>query len=319
MRILIFGATGQVGHALCERLGLMGELILATHDGGMVAGRTSRAVDLREVATIDKTITALHKQGPLDMIINAAAYTQVDRAEEDEDSAHSVNAVAPTVMATVARRLGAEFIHYSTDYVFDGQASDPYREEDPTHALGVYGATKLKGETGVLNANPEALILRTCWVYSWRGNNFLLTMLKHARAGNPLKVVNDQFGTPTSATAIADMTRQVCIRKRVAPSDDMQGVFHLSCAGHCTWYDFAAAIFDGAVQRGLLHAKPILKPIPSSEYPTPAARPAWSVLETSRLEQVFSVKPPTWEAALERVLNRLAKQWTGATPVLGDM
>jgi dTDP-4-dehydrorhamnose reductase len=229
-----------------------------------------------------------------DWLINCAAYTAVDRAETEKDLAFQVNGEAVGVLAAVCRERGAHFLHISTDYVFDGTAHHPYRPTDPTNPQSVYGASKLEGEKEALQLNHQSLIIRTSWVYSSHGKNFVRTMLRLFAERDEVKVVNDQTGSPTYAADLADAILQIVSRDFFLP-----GIYHYANKGVITWYDLAVAIRDitGSTCR--------VTPIPTSDYPTPARRPAWSVLDTSQLEMAYGIQPPDWRTSLKRCLEKL--------------
>jgi len=234
-----------------------------------------------------------------DIVVNAAAYTAVDRAEADREAAFRVNADAPTELAHACARRDALLIHYSTDYVFDGRGNRPYREVDPTAPLGVYGASKLAGEEAIRGSGARHMIFRTAWVYGVYGKNFLLTMLRLAKEREELRVVSDQVGTPTPAALIADITAVILRR-----DDSASGTWHLTANGEISWHGFAEAIFEEACARGVLVRRPRVIPIPTTEYPTPAHRPAYSCLDTTLLSTSFGIELPTWRYALSQTLER---------------
>jgi dTDP-4-dehydrorhamnose reductase len=297
-RILLLGGNGQVGAELRRSLAGAGELVVATRDGRTiddVAG-IERA-DLADPPSLAALVERLHP----DVVVNAAAHTAVDRAESERELAFRINAEAPAVLAVACARTGARLVHYSTDYVFPGNGSRPYREDDPTAPLGAYGASKLAGEQAILASGCRHLVFRTAWVYAAHGHNFLRTMLRVGAEREQLRVVADQVGTPTSAALIADATAQALRR---AP--ERSGLWHLTATGRTSWHGFAEAIFAGAVARGLLARAPQVAPIATADYPTPAARPAWSVLDTSAFQRDFGVDLPDWQAGLARVLDELA-------------
>ena len=293
MRLLLLGGNGQVGRELRRSLPALGELVVATRDG---AGADA-------VADFDApgSLAALVARVAPDVVVNAAAYTAVDRAETDADAAFRVNAEAPAAIATACAAAGALLLHYSTDYVFDGRAVRPYREDDPTSPLGVYGASKLAGEQAIRASGARHAILRTAWVYAAHGKNFLLTMLRLAGERDELRVVADQVGAPTPASWIADATAAV-----ISHGVDQSGTWHLTAGGETSWHGFAEAIIDEAHALGLIERKPRVVAIPTSDYPTPAQRPAYSVLDTTRLRRDFSIVPPEWREGLQRTLDELA-------------
>lgn len=292
-RVLILGAAGQVGRELQRSFAGMGEVVAL--DRG--------AANLAEPETLRDVVRGV---GP-DVILNAAAYTAVDRAEQERELAFAVNAEAPRVLAEEALRLNALLVHYSTDYVFDGSKAAPWVESDATGPLNVYGVSKLAGEQAIAAVGGRYLIFRTSWVYGPEGKNFLLTMLRLGRERDRLRVVDDQFGAPTSSLEIADATRSVVGRAlsgELGASETWSGVYHMTCAGSTTWCGFARAIFERGAD--LLGGKrPQVEGIPTAEYPTPARRPVNSVLSNEVLWGRFGVRLAGWEAALDRVLEAL--------------
>lgn len=298
MRILLLGANGQVGHELRRSLAPLGEIVATTRSGHLEDGSPSEIADLDNPGSLPGLVERIAP----DWVVNAAAYTAVDRAENDIDAAYRANAESPGVLATACARRGAKLIHYSTDYIFPGNGSGPYREDDAKSPLGVYGASKLAGEEAIRAAGNAHLIFRTAWVYASHGHNFLRTMLRLGAEREELRVVADQVGTPTPAALIADVTAQV-----MASSPQATGVFHLTAQGQASWHEFATAIFAGAHRRGLLPHLPRAIPITTAEYPTPAKRPAYSCLDTSRLRSSLGVALPTWQLGLDGVLDELAE------------
>lgn len=297
MRLLLLGANGQVGHALRRELPQLGEVVCATRSGRLPDGNGC------EVADFDRpeTLRPLVERIAPDVVVNAAAYTAVDRAESEPEAAFRVNAEAPGVLAEACAGTGAGLVHYSTDYVFDGSGTRPWREDDPTAPLGVYGASKLAGEEAVRGSGARCMVFRTAWVYGAHGHNFLRTMLRLGAERDELRVVADQVGTPTPARLIAAVTAQV-----LHADPEASGLWHLTAAGGTSWHGFAEAIFAGAHARGLLSKLPRVLPITTAEYPTPARRPAWSRLDTSRLESSYGIALPPWEGALSSVLDEVA-------------
>jgi len=234
------------------------------------------------------------------LIVNAAAYTAVDQAESEAELAFQINGIAPGILAEEALKLGAGLVHYSTDYVFDGQSRTPYNEDDSTAPLGAYGRTKLAGEEAIRRAGVPHLILRTSGVYATRGQNFLLTMQRLAREGKDLRVVNDQVTAPTWCREIAEATRNILAQTGDGTARSLErvaGTYHLSSAGETNWYEFARSIFDFTG----LHPKS-LTPIPTSQYPTPARRPPYSILSNEKVRAVFGIELPDWKSALRRCL-----------------
>ena len=307
MKILLLGANGQVGHELVHSLAPLADLHLATHAG---SGGTL-GVDLANPETLD---AALHAVQP-HIVVNAAAYTAVDKAEDDANLADRTNHWALTVLGAWAARTGALVVHYSTDYVFDGRGERPYREEDPTAPLGVYGATKLAGEEALRASCCAHLILRAAWVYAARGHNFLLTMLRLAGERDELRVVDDQRGAPTPARLIAATSAEILahwVAEDGATRDALTGTYHVTARGDCTWHGFANALLDKAFAAQLIARRPRVVPIASADFPTRARRPAYSVLDTAKVRNTFSLELPEWQQGLDRVIGELA-QMRGST------
>ena len=294
MTVLLFGGNGQVGHELRRSLRALGDVVVTTRSGELPEGAHC------EVADFDRpdTLAELVERVAPAIVVNAAAYTAVDKAEDDVDAAFRTNAEAPGVLARACALRDIPFVHYSTDYVFDGQGSRPYREDDPTAPLGVYGASKLAGEDAVRSVGGRHLILRTAWVYGRHGHNFMKTMLRLGADRDELRVVADQVGTPTPAALIADVTAEL-LGLRDAPS----GTFHLTPRGETSWHGFAEAVFEEALARGLISRAPKVIPIATSDYPTRARRPGYSRLDIGRLEQVLGHVLPEWRAGLQQVLG----------------
>ena len=285
LRILIIGQNGQVSQALQKRLAAVGELI--------VLG--SSKLDMARTDDIRAPIDALRP----DLIINAAAHTAVDQAESEAERAFAINATAPGVLARAALGLGVPLFHYSTDYVFDGRKPEPYTEEDAPNPLSVYGRSKLAGEEAIREAGGQHLILRTSWVYSNAGRNFLLTMQRLLQEKPHLRVVADQIGAPTWAGTIADSTAKL-IERWQAGQCGAWGTYHLTAQGQTSWFGFAQAIGENLVEQHKPCA--VLEPIPSSEYPTPAPRPLNSRLDCTRLLREWGVSQPDWRSALRQCL-----------------
>lgn len=298
MKILLLGANGQVGTELRRSLAALGSVVAATRSGRLSDGADGMAIDLAKPAALGEAIAGVQP----DVVVNAAAYTAVDRAEEDSGTAFGINAEAPAALAAACLAQDCLLVHYSTDYVFDGTATRPYVETDPTGPLGVYGASKLAGERAIQDSGARHMIFRTAWVHAAHGSNFLLTMLRLAAERDHLRVVSDQVGSPTSAALIADTTAGVLAR-----GTSRSGLWHLTASGHTSWYGFAAAIVDGAFARGLLTRKPAVEPIATAEYPTPARRPAYACLDTSKLAVDFGVGLSSWQLGMGGVLDALAE------------
>lgn len=294
MRVLVIGATGQVARALAERARQQDLSVV-------LVGRPD--LDLAVPASIARTIEA----APCDIVVNAAAYTAVDQAESDEEAAHRVNAVGPGLLAAAAARKGVPIIQLSTDYVFDGRADEPYREDHAVAPVSVYGRTKLAGEIAVQDANQDWVILRTAWVYSPFGKNFVKTMLRLAADRDEISVVDDQQGSPTSALDIADAILAVS-RNLMRGREDasLRGVFHLAGAGFTTWAGLAAYVFQLSGQMGGPSAR--VRPIRTAEYPTPARRPLNSRLDTSKLAAVHGVQLPDWRQSVSPCVQRLIQE-----------
>jgi dTDP-4-dehydrorhamnose reductase len=292
-RILIVGNTGQLGSELERIFGGVGPIVAVNRE----------SVDL---ADPDRLREVVRRAAP-DVILNAAAYTAVDRAESEIALAHAINALAPRVLAEEAAERNALLVHYSTDYVFDGSKQEPWTETDAPAPLSVYGASKLAGEHAIQNSRVRHLIFRTSWVYGRHGNNFLLTMLRLARERDRLSIVDDQIGAPTSSFALARATHAIvtgALAGRFGEPRDWSGLYHMSCAGSVSWLGFARAIFTRAASQ--LDVKPPdLTPIATKDYPTAAARPRNSVLLNEKLRARFSVELPSWQSALDEVIASL--------------
>lgn len=302
--ILLIGSNGQIGRELNRMLPRVGE----------VTALDRQRLDLTQPQEIRRAIRTFRPE----QIVNAAAYTAVDRAESEESTARAVNAEAPAVMAEEAKKSGASLIHFSTDYVFDGLKSSPYDEGDPTNPQNVYGRTKLEGERAIRASGATHLIFRTAWVYAAEGRNFLLTILRLATQHEDLRIVRDQIGAPTLSNEIAAATTKILARisgregGRLSAAD-VSGIYHMTAGGVASWYDFATAILEeaaaaaaagpwfAAATGGLpLIARRVI-PIPTIEYFTPARRPAYSVLSNARLSRTFSVQLPEWRRQLHSV------------------
>jgi len=297
MSSLVFGANGQVGQELLRALAPLGVVTGTTRSGVLPDGSACLTADFSDpgsvVALLDATRPA--------RVINAAAYTAVDKAESDLEAARVANAETPGAIARWCAAHDVPLVHYSTDYVFDGSGTRPYRPDDAPAPLGVYGTSKLAGEQAIRAAGGRHLIFRTAWVYAAHGQNFLRTMLRVGAERDVLRVVADQIGTPTPAALIADVTARL-----LRADNPASGTWHLTATGETSWHGFAEAIFAGAVERGLLARAPKVEAITTADYPTPAKRPAYSRLDTSSLERDFGIALPSWQAALDGVLDTLA-------------
>jgi dTDP-4-dehydrorhamnose reductase len=274
--ILLTGANGQVGFELAHWL----------RPHGRVVAIDSDTLDLADPDAIVRTMREL---APV-LVVNAAAYTAVDQAEQERDAAFAVNAVAPGVLAEEAQRAGAVLVHYSTDYVFDGAARTPYAEDAPTAPLSVYGASKLEGEQRISASGADALVLRTSWVYGLRGRNFLLTIRRLAAEREELRIVADQTGVPNWCRTLAQATARI-VAGGLSAMRERAGLYHLSSGGPTTWYEFARAIIGDA-------PRPRVTPIATADYPLPARRPAYGVLATAKFERTFGFALPSWRDAL---------------------
>ncbi|WP_064747107.1 dTDP-4-dehydrorhamnose reductase [Lysobacter antibioticus] len=298
MRLLLLGGDGQVGHELRRSLSALGEVVTTTRSGRLADdGAECEALDLAQADAIEPLLRRVRP----DHVVNATAYTAVDRAESERELAFAVNAQAPARLAQLCAADGIGLIHYSTDYVFDGSGSRPYLETDPTGPISVYGESKLAGEEAIRASGAEHLILRTAWVYATRGHNFLRTMLRLGGEREELRVVADQHGSPTPAWLLADAAAQV-LRQGLKQS----GVRHLVAGGQTSWHGFAEAIFEEAQARGLIARRPRVEAIGTADYPTPARRPAYSVLDSGRLRAEYGLDVPHWRQALSATLDRPA-------------
>lgn len=301
IRVLVTGAGGQVGAECVRELQGRAEVI----------ARDRSALDLARPQSLREGVRAARP----DVIVNCAAYTAVDRAETDREAAHAINAVAPGVLAEEAKRSGALLLHFSTDYVYDGTKPAAYVEEDAVNPLSVYGTTKLEGERAIAAAGGAHIILRTSWVYGPRGRNFLFTMLRLGRERPELRVVDDQRGAPTSSRALARLVRELLdrggdtdeiSREEVERCASASGVYHATAGGSTTWFGFARTIFEEMQRQDRLDfAVPRLAPIATSDYPTPARRPANSVMSNAKLRSAFGVEIAEWRSGLEEAVSAI--------------
>jgi len=298
MKALIFGENGQIAFELMRQKPAGFEVIAIGRHNVDIANSTHVRSSIRTHVP--------------NIIINAAAYTDVDRAELEPEIAFAVNATAAAVIAEEAASLGICVVHYSTDYVYDGTSSRPYTEDDAVNPLNVYGKSKLEGDLAVQRSGAAHLILRTCWVYAERGNNFLTTMMRLGAERETLSVVDDQRGCPTSAAYVARATWKAAMQLLEEPLPDaLSGVYHLACDGSATRHEFATAIFDGARQFKRSLTVERLERIRSGEYPRRARRPTYSVLSCAKIHQIFGIEAPSWRNALEQVLRRIAETKVG--------
>lgn len=287
-KVLITGAKGQVGS----------ELIKLAPKALTVIGLDSAQLDITDQQQV-MMISAEYKP---DLIINAAAYTAVDKAESDSENAYAVNEQAVAWLAQAAKQADIPLFHLSTDYVFDGESTTPYKETNLVNPQGVYGASKLAGEQVLAATHEKHIILRTSWVFGSEGNNFVKTMLRLAKERDELSVVADQHGCPTSAASIADVLWQLA-ELYLAQKSLPWGIYHFSNSPACTWHEFAVEIFKQAAALSKLKKAPLVKAITTADYPTPAKRPAWSVLDTNNLETLLNNKVPSWKYELTQVLK----------------
>lgn len=298
MKILLLGKSGQVGWELQRSLAPLGELVALGSQSQHYCG------DMTNLEGIAKTVRDVAP----DIIVNAAAHTAVDKAESEPDLAHAINTLAPSVLAQEAKRSGAWLIHFSTDYVFDGSGDKPWLEDDATGPLGVYGKTKLHGEEAIIASGCKHLIFRTSWVYAARGNNFAKTMLKLAQTRDALNVINDQFGAPTGADLLADVTAHaICVALQ---RPEVSGLYHLVASGETTWHEYANVVIDFARQAGVdvKVAAEAVQAVSTTAFPTPAVRPLNSRLDTSKLKSAFGLTLPHWQVGVTRMLTEVLEK-----------
>ena len=296
MKILLLGKNGQVGWELQRSLAPLGELIALDRHSPDLCG------DLAKLQGLADTVRAVRP----DVIVNAAAHTAVDKAESEPELARTLNALAPGVLAQEAAKIGALLVHYSTDYVFDGSGTRPWTETDTPAPLSVYGQTKLEGEQAIQAAGPNHLIFRTSWVYAARGENFAKTMLRLAQERERLTVIDDQFGAPTSADLLADVTAHALRQLLRRPTD--AGLYHLVAGGETSWHGYANYVIAHS-QRTQAAIKIVAKevvPVPTSAFPTPARRPRNSRMDTSKLQTTFGLKLPHWQQGVARMLDEVS-------------
>ncbi|MFA6917109.1 MAG: dTDP-4-dehydrorhamnose reductase [Parachlamydiales bacterium] len=283
-RILLIGKNGQIGWELHRTLSALGEVFATDYD----------TLDLKDAATIRATVQKVRPH----IIVNAGAYTSVDKAESELDLNNAVNSKGPAILADEARKSGAILVHFSTDYIFDGTAQIPYSETAASKPLSAYGSAKLQGELAIVNSGCKYLIFRTSWIYSNRGKNFLLTMLSLAQTKPIISVVNDQIGAPTWARSVAEGTALALHQVMYTNKEEKWGTYNMSCAGKTTWYEFTQEIF-----RLCPNPQVEIQPIPTTQYPTPAKRPAFSLLDNQKILNTFNISLPHWKQALELCLQ----------------
>ena len=298
MKILLLGKNGQVGWELQRSLAPLGELVALDSSSREMCG------DLADPAELARTV---RKVAP-DVIVNAAAYTAVDKAESEPELVRTINALAPGVLAEEALRANCWLVHYSTDYVFDGGGDQPWLESDATAPLNVYGATKLEGEQLIQQSGCRHLILRTSWVYGARGGNFIRTMLRLARERDSLNIIDDQVGAPTGADLLADVTAHAVRTALQRP--EVSGLYHMVAGGEISWHGYARFVIEFAARSGIdiKVARDAIKAVPSSAFPTPARRPHNSRMDTAKLRQTFDLNLPDWQIGVARMLNEVLEK-----------
>ncbi|TXH90315.1 MAG: dTDP-4-dehydrorhamnose reductase [Rhodoferax sp.] len=301
MKVLLFGRSGQVGWELQRSLGVLGELVALDSDAQYNPG--GLCGDFTDLEGLARTVAVVQP----DIIVNAAAHTAVDKAESEPVLARQINALAPAVLAQAATKVGAKLVHYSTDYVFDGSGNRPWAETDATAPLSVYGQTKLEGEQAVATT-AKHLILRTSWVYAARGGNFAKTMLRLAGERETLTVIDDQFGAPTSAELLADVTAHAL--RALVQKPELAGLYHCAAAGETNWHGYARYVLTQAQALGqpLKVGPDQVKPISTRDYPTPAQRPLNSRLDTRKLQRAFGLRLPHWQEGVGRMLTEIAQK-----------
>ena len=297
MKILLTGADGQVGYELWRTLQHIGEVIPTTRLGKEVEGMPTIAMDLCNTEDIENKINTIQP----DLICNAAAYTAVDNAESDKETAYKINAVAPEIFAKYAVITDTRLVHFSTDYVFSGQNTQPWKEDDECNPLGVYGETKLQGEQAIIDSGCQFMIFRTAWVFSYRGHNFVHSMINLAKQRDVLHIVDDQISSPTSAESIATAVAMALL-------NPVDGIYHITSSGKTSWHRFARRIIADAFELGLLDQQPSINAIPSSQYPTPAQRPSYSVLDCNKLFETFNIKMPNWQTSLQLCMQKIRRE-----------
>jgi len=301
LNILLTGAAGQLGHELLPLLSARGNVTATDRSAPAIPVANWVEMDISNASKLENLLNRVQPG----LIVNTAAYTAVDRAEEDSKTAFEVNEALPERLAHWAKQHDAYLLHYSTDYIFNGDSATPYRETDHAGPQNVYGASKYAGERAIEASGCKHVTLRTSWVYSSHGKNFVLSMLELARKGLSLNIVDDQRGCPTWARNLALASNSVIESWQQSESENLNGLFHYCDDRALSWYDFAREVFRTAVKAGLLDKEPELAPIPSSEFPQPARRPKWSVLDTHRIGEVFRIQPASFDQSLETVIDEI--------------
>lgn len=292
MKILLLGKNGQVGWELQRSLAPLGEVLALDRNS------TSHCGDLSNLEGLADTVRVFRP----DVVVNAAAYTAVDKAESDQSTANLINALAPEVLAVACAAIGAYLVHFSTDYVFDGAGQKPWLESDATGPLNVYGLSKLAGEKGIAKQGAKHVIFRTSWVYGTEGGNFAKTMLRLAQEREKMAVINDQFGAPTGAALLADITA-LCLQR----DQHLSGIYHLAAAGETTWHAYAKYVLQQAqsLKPSLKYTVKEVAAVATTEFPTPAARPLNSRLNCSQLENALQLKLPAWQTGVDAMLSKI--------------
>ncbi len=298
MKILLLGADGQLGYELHRACAPLGEILPYTYSGLLPGAQRCGQIDFGVAGDLDKLVSE-HRP---DLVLNAVAHTAVDRAEDEPQLAQRINADAVGELAAACKAVNAKLVHYSTDYVFGGESRRPWREDDATAPLAVYGRTKLAGEDAVRSSGCRHMVLRTAWVYASRGQNFLRTALRLAKERDELRIVHDQVGSPTPARWLATATALA-----LGKQPDADGTWHLVSDGECSWFQFASAIYSEALASKVIERAPRLLGIPSSDYPTKAKRPAYSRLDCSKFNADFGLSLPDWRVGLRQVMGELAE------------
>lgn len=296
MKILLLGADGQMGFELHRAFAPLGEINACTYTGTLPGGTACTKIDFEKVGDLEKIVASSKP----DLVLNAVAHTQVDRAEDEPALSQRINADAVAELARACKAHKSKLVHYSTDYVFSGTLLRPIREDDPTAPASVYGKTKLAGELAIRESDCSHFIFRTAWLYAARGQNFLRTALKLAKERDELRIVNDQIGSPTPARWLA-----VATALAVTKNFDANGTWHVAADGECSWHQFAQSIYQEALAAGILEKSPRLVGIPSHEYPTKAKRPMYSRLDCRRFEADFGFRLPNWKLGLNQVLAEM--------------